>query len=141
MILTKSVTIIGNPKIMTHYNNLGYTMKVGEPIEIKIEDLTPRSRALVEVRCDICSTIKIIKFQKYTQNITNNPEYPIYCCSHKCANEKRRLTTLSKYGVNYTIQNQECIEKGLKKYNKKYGTIYPSTNKEVRKKIRKEVIF
>ena len=73
MILTKSVTIIGNPKIMTHYNNLGYTMKVGEPIEIKIEDLTPRSRALVEVRCDICSTIKIIKFQKYTQNITNNP--------------------------------------------------------------------
>lgn len=54
--------------------------------------------------------------------------------------KKRENTTLKRFGVKYSIQNQECNEKRIKTNIERYGTENPSKNQNVIKKMKKTCI-
>ncbi len=112
-------------------------MKVGKITSINVDDLSFGCRSEVLVKCDICENEKNIKFQKYIKNLKTNEGYEFYCCSKKCANEKRKLTTLKKYGVENISQTDHNKEKVKDAFLKKYGFEHAFHSPEVKEKIKK----
>lgn len=155
MIICKKVEIVGNPKTLKHYKDLGYEISVGKKINVKIKDLTLGSHVKILAKCDVCGLEKKLMYQKYINN-TNN-YHNQYCCSDKCANNKRKNTVNLKYGVDCVGQlelfknkiKETCLdkyktdnvsksvyikEKIKKTNNKKYGGNSSMCSKEIREK-------
>lgn len=95
MILTKEVKIFMIGSIIKYYKNLGYQAKHGEEINIKIENLSHSSNALILAKCDNCETKVEMKYQTYVRIFKN---MNLYCCC-KCKGYKIKNTCLKKYGV------------------------------------------
>jgi hypothetical protein len=93
-------------------------LKVGDKIQINVNDLPKQSHVDITAICDICGKEKTLKFYQYNKNIKN---YNIFACSKKCANIKRELTVNKIYGCKNVFQN-ENIKENIKNENiKKYG--------------------
>ncbi len=89
-----------------YYEDLGYiiprvkgkwgvTVPRGTKIKVKVEDLQPKSKAMVYIQCDSCGLIKETMWQVYTEYVNEDNTY--YC--NKCAlklygSEKARKTML-----------------------------------------------
>lgn len=82
MLINKTVIIKWNPKIINHYKEWGYFYtKMGDEFEVKIEDLTLGSHALVDIECDGCNKkIKGVLWKSYRMCVR---EDKYYC--NKCA--------------------------------------------------------
>jgi hypothetical protein len=132
MVISKSVFISINCKEYKKYRNLGYKFEKNEMIEVKLKDLSLKSHALVEAKCDICGFEKKIKYQVYNKNYE---KYNYYSCSIKCAMGKYIQNNLNKYGVDNYSKTDECKKKMKETCLKKYGSISPSGNVEVMNKI------
>lgn len=127
MIITKEITLKVNPKTLTHYKKLGYNINGCEIITVPVEHLPIGSKILVLVKCDICGKEKELSYKSYNSNVS---KYPIYACCEKCANKKRELTCLDKYGVKYNKDRKEFKEKSDLTKLEKYGDInYTNRNK------------
>lgn len=98
MLLTKSVIMKWGKRNKKWYINKGYVLtKLGEEFEVKVEDLTNASTALVDIECDgICNTILTnVPWYNYTKLVREDGKY--YC--RKCgvqlfAKEKTRKIKL-----------------------------------------------
>lgn len=132
MILTKSVFIKINCKEYKKYRSLGYKFDSNEIIEVKLEDLSLRSHAIVNVKCDVCGFEKKIKYQVYNKNYE---KYNYYSCSIKCGMGKYIQNNLDKYGVDNYAKTDECKEKIKNTNIERYGYIAPSGNKDVMSKM------
>lgn len=132
MILTKFVNIKMNAKWISIYRNMGYQCNVGDIIEVNINDVPKKSHCIVDVKCDICGSIKKLKFQVYNKNTRDNRYYG---CSIKCSNEKYISTSIKKYGVVNPMKNNDVVNNLKNSFLNKYGYTNPNKHMDVRKKI------
>lgn len=140
MILTEEVKIKVMGTMIKEYNDLGYTCKAKDIINVKINDLKPYSNVKVLVRCDICGKEYEISYSWYTTQIKNSDK--LYCKDCKgikeqeiflkkygvtspakldLIQEKTKKTNLEKYNCEYTLQNKEIREKGCATMMERYG--------------------
>jgi hypothetical protein len=133
MLLTKTVKIKTHTRMKSYYQTLGYDMS-NEFVEINVEDLSPNSHIIIEVKCDICGNTKFISYDKYFKNF-NRGIY--YTCSQKCGSDKAKQTCLKKYGVTNFTKTEEYLHKTNDKCLEKYGVEHSSKSDIVKRK-RKE---
>jgi len=143
MIIDKKVMVKIGSKNFEYYKNLGYSIKNGETILVKVEDLIKSSNALINVKCDICGKTKKIKYRSYFKNVL---KYPIYCCNTSCAKIKEKETKKIKYGESYESKRVLNMKKtNLERYgcentskifrNEKNKDIFINELKEIYKNI------
>jgi len=137
MIKEKEIEINISYRNITHYKKLGYNAVLHNKLKIKVDDLPLVSHQKVTAVCDVCGDEKIIQYYKY---LNNKKRCGYYGCK-KCANKKREITSLDKFGKKnammtfdikkLSINNSKTKrdEKTLLLYNK-YG-ITKIINKEI----------
>ena len=67
MLLTKILNVKANSTTYKYYNSLGYNCRIGDIIEIKVEDLKPTSGETVLVKCDYCGKEYELKYRDYNK--------------------------------------------------------------------------
>ena len=137
-IVSKTVKVIPRGTAIRHYREKGYDAKHGVELEVKVEDLSRCSTALVDTTCDYCGEprqpIKYVDYNAQTKDGTQK------CCCLKCAPLKRNEVMLERYGHEYAFQVPE-IKKRIQETNmERYGSISPSGNAEVREKQKKTLM-
>jgi hypothetical protein len=121
-----------NGKHISNYRSKGYICQVGDIIEVKIFDLPKNSHVLIDVKCDVCGSLKKIKYQVYSKNILGDRYYG---CSIKCSIDKSKDTFLQKYGVENPMKDTSIVENMKLTFLKNYGVTNPNKNSKVREKI------
>ena len=119
MIITEKVKIRVNNNSIKHLNNKGIlNIKVGDLIEINVENLMRGSGIKVIAKCDICNKEKETTYGLYLRNINNSN---LYACGPKCGSFKYKNTCLEKYGTDSFMKTEECKEKIKEVCLEKYG--------------------
>lgn len=121
---------------ITHYKELGYDVKLHENCLINPKDLTIVSHQKITAICDKCGEEKIIAYHKYLEN-ERRCEY--YGC-RKCSNDKRKITSIERFGVDNYAKTEECKNKVSNNNIKKYGVKTTLIEKNTKEKIDK-IIF
>ena len=131
-IISKTVKVFPRGKAIAYYKGKGYAARYNQELEVKVEDLSPCSTALVETTCDYCGTLRQpIKYVDYNTQTKNGTKK---CCCLECTPFKREEVFLEKYGYKNAMQIPETQEKIQKTNIEKYGSKSPSGNTEVRAK-------
>ena len=134
MILNKTVKIKITTKTISFYKKRGYNInKIGDEININIDDLQLGSKVIVDVECDVCKKVKKIQYVKYIKNIS---KYNTYTCSTKCSSFKFKLTSIEKYGVEHPSQSDEIKNKIINTVKGKYGVSNVFKSEEIKNKIK-----
>ncbi len=157
-IISKTAKVFPRGKSIAHYREKGYDAKYMQELEVKIEELTLCSTALVDVECDYCGKLKEpMRYVDYNAQTKNGIKK---CCCLDCAHLKQEETMMERYGCKSPLQipeikdkfkqtNQERYgfnspagnavvkEKQKKTSMKKYGVEYPAQLKEVRDKMKR----
>lgn len=154
MILSNTVKLKPNRKNYNHYKSLGYIFNHNDIIEVKVEDLTKGSHAIIDCTCDYCGKEMQIEYRIYKRSIDGIIKK--FCCDNcrriKTAesnmitygvksvsnlpdyNDKVKSTCVERYGVcNYT-QTNEYKERYKNTVREKYGYDNVSQVPEIRKK-------
>ena len=119
MIITKKVKISISNKNILRFREFGYLdIKIGDKIDVNVNELYPMSDVKIDVKCDICNKEKNIAYNGYTRGIKN---CGFYACSKKCSIEKIKNTNREKYGVDFYSQTYDYIGKIKQTCNEKYG--------------------
>lgn len=133
MLLTENAVVKWNGKNRKYYELLGYKFtKSGDSFEVPVEQLTPSSKAEVEVLCDFCKEVVVKK--KYQVYIKQHHAKYGDCCV-KCQPIKNKLCYLDKYGVDNGSKTQEAKDKIKEVSLEKYGVDNPSKSAQARQKI------
>lgn len=137
MIIDEYINIKVNSNTLKHYSEKGYDVKIGNLIEIKIEDLSYGSNMKIRVKCDVCGNEKLIVYREYIKQIK---KYKNYYCS-KCQHIRLSESILNKYGV-INISQLESIKlkkdiNSKKTCLLKYGSEYYLSSNEAKCKIKK----
>lgn len=137
-IISKTVKIIPRGTAIKYYREKGYDAKHGVELEVKVEDLSRCSTALVDTICDYCREPKEPqKYVNYNAQTKNGTEK---CCCVNCIPLKRAEVMVEKYGHEYAFQVPE-IKKRIQETNmERYGSVSPSGNAEVREKQKKTLM-
>lgn len=156
MILDEYVEININSRTAKHYTELGYTYNyMGQPIRVRVSDLTSGSHALVNVKCDKCGQERKIEYREYLKSAQRYGEYNCNLCSiqktrktmlikHGTSNpmsvpefkEKAIKTTLQNYGYTSYLATPECRQQ-LQEFMQEYdGVDYPGQSSKIKNKIR-----
>ena len=136
MLLTKIVKLKWNSKITKHYKDLGYQYThMGDEFDVRVEDLTHGSQALVTVICDFCGCEFNTKWELYYKQ--HQKACTLDCCTNsKCTTEKAKFSIKTKYGVDNVRQldfvNQKIAETNIARY----GCENPFGNADVQNKIK-----
>jgi len=111
MLLTKTVKMKWNRGTCTYYKKLGYKYtRIGDEFEVKVEDLTKGSHALVKVKCDCidCNNpILNMEWKTYLLYVKENDIYYCTKCSNKICVADKMVKTKLKNGKSF---EQWCIE-------------------------------
>jgi len=136
MIITKTlkINIINNNK--KYYSNKGYDTTKKEII-VSVSDLPKNSHKKIIVMCDICETEKEIQYGAYNTSLKKSN---YYACSSKCSSEKKKLSNLERYGVEYASQNEDIKEKVKKTNLERYGVVCSLHDEDIKEKV-KEIIL
>lgn len=87
MLLSKTAMVKCAPVNKKHIESKGYVWEKGKEIEVKVEDLTPSSIAIVESLCDYChKNTKFLPFNSYNQRRSKMGKD----CCRSCSDEKRK---------------------------------------------------
>jgi hypothetical protein len=122
MILDKKININIVSSNYKYYNSLGYDVKVGDKIDIKVEELSKGSQIKINCKCDNCDSIKMMSYMTYLSN-TKNMSEKYYC--NKCGYLKAKETNIKKYGVDNPMK-LDSIKETLSNNNiEKYGVKNP----------------
>lgn len=130
MIISKTIKVEIKPRNINIYKSKGYSCNLNDIIEVDVCDLNSNSHALIKVRCEICETERDLKIKTYCKNYNN---YNLYTC-HKCSYIKRKMTCLSKYGVDNPMKSENIHNKMRETNLKRYGVEYPIQNINIRNK-------
>jgi very-short-patch-repair endonuclease len=135
MLLTKEVIISWMPIIREYYIKKGYVYtKPRDKFIVKVEDLTPNSNAMVEVKCDYCGKIYEKRYMNYyNQNILAQIKND--CCSD-CLQIKAKESLIEKYNVDNSGKLEESQEKRKNTLIDKYGVDNPMKVDEVKEKLK-----
>ena len=124
MLLTKILNVKANSTTYKYYNSLGYNCRIGDIIEIKVEDLKPTSGETVLVKCDYCGKEYELKYRDY-----NKVKGKTACTN--CKNIKTEETNMERYGCKSTLWEENTREKINKTFMDKYGYENPMKNQEI----------
>ena len=110
MLLTKEIKVKVTKNKLKFYNkNMNSNYEIDDEIIIPIELLAKRSREIVDVMCDICSSIKRISYVTYNLQL----EVESQGCFN-CKHIKTKETHIKRYGYhnnNREKSKETCIEK------------------------------
>lgn len=155
MILDKEVEIYANAYNTSRYKKLGYDIKYGEHIKVKVEDLPDCFTGDVVFECDYCHCKFKRQWQIYIRNKKKCPIQKDACkeCFPKkleesmvfrygvkntmsldSTKEKIKETSLERYGCENPRQNESVKEKAKKTNIEKYGASSPLKNEEIKQK-------
>lgn len=147
MILDQEALVVLNPENINRLEGLGYNIpryynkvkrklvyKRGTAILVKIDDLSPTSPSLANIKCDYCLNQKVIEYKAY--NIVLNAyeavkKYSCAECQHlkkNDINDHRQKLGLLKRGDKAYWNYKENRIKELDFYIKKHGTIIGMQN-------------
>lgn len=129
MIITEYVNVKIINHNINHYKNLGYNVKCGNIIEIPTAHLSKGSHIKIQVMCEECKSIKLVKYQDYYNSITN---YKYYSCN-KCKGKQKKFYK-ENYGVENVSQLQETKDKKIQKSLEKYGVINVFQSEKIKEK-------
>jgi len=89
VILTKTVTIKCSYNNKERFLMRGYPWEQGKRIEVNVEDLSPYSAALIEVKCFYCEQIRVRRYHEVHQLMKKTSLYRYSCihCGHIHAKE------------------------------------------------------
>lgn len=127
MIVDKTIKIRAHSSNITFYKNLGYSVNIGDIVDVKISDLPKKSNVTVNCSCDLCGAF-------FTRKFSNNTLLCISC--NKKTNKKEKPIKISKERIESLLKentkgqtakilktSRSTLEKWIKKYNidcKKY---------------------
>lgn len=133
VLITKKVFLKWHGSTKNHYIEKGYVFTSSkEDFEVKVEDLTKGSRAIVEWACDYCQKIDFIEYKTYCTK-REKTEIKKDCC-RKCSSKKQKESNFLKYGVESYTQTEAFKEKSKITNLEKYGAEFYQSTKEYKSK-------
>lgn len=148
MLLTKEVEVKLGARNIKYYEDLGYEIPRsvgvngnlvvlrGTTIAVKVEDLQPYCKVIVDVLCDNCkSHISHVQYGTYTECSQDG----IYFCN-RCSDIKRKQTCAEKYGVENIFQSLDIKAKSKETSMRKYGIECASNTAEAKEKRRQTCV-
>lgn len=134
MILSETVNVVLNNANIKYLIGLGYDTNNKTEIEVKVEHLSKGSHTKIYVKCDVCGiTEKWLTYKDYLKNVK---KYDKYCCCHKCAMFKVKLTLLENHGDENYINTDKIKETMLKNH----GVDNPSKSEKFKEKRRNTML-
>lgn len=118
MLITKELEIYIAGNVVNYYRENNIDVKINSKNIIPIELVNPQSHIEVDAKCDICGKEVKIQYRRYNQSI-NRGGY--YTCSSLCSTQKRKKSTLIKYGVENFVETEEFKQKSQTKMKEKWG--------------------
>lgn len=124
MLLTKTVKIKIINFNIDYYTNKGYYCKIGDIIDVKVEDVSAHSKEHVEILCDECKTnkkdisIELLNQQKCYKN----DKYICPECNKKILNSRKCEICGDTYGVTFYSKTNQLLCNKHKQHLRKYGT-------------------
>lgn len=103
MILDTFVQVKIYNRNVKYYRELGYEVQ-SMSVDVKIKDLPTESNLKINVKCDVCGSEKVLRYQKYNKNVS---KYNLYTCNSSCAQIKNRMTLKNLYGSENFNRSQE----------------------------------
>lgn len=111
-LISKTVMVKWNSANKKWYESKGYIFtKWKEEFEVKVEDLSNGSHALVNVKCDCCGNIKIIYWYNYNNTLNKYGEYYCFNCVAKLYSGNNANKTKLKNSKSF---EQWCVENNRK---------------------------
>ena len=152
MILTKEVEMRVHGSNIKYYESLGYELPkrkaskivyrrtgkeyvhdLGKTFLVKIEDLPPKSHAMISAMCDYCNEpyeTEYVTYYESTKGLTTK------CACKNCASKKFKETILNIYGVDNVSMLDVIKEKKKQTVFNHYGVYNPSQSFEVQNKMK-----
>lgn len=138
MLLSETVKIKWTLRNKKKYQELGYSYtKVGDEFDIKIEHLSPYSKARINLMCDYCGRSYSTNYESWIKHTQQGIIKKDCCKNSACTTQKAQEALLIKYGVKYSCDVPFAREKAKQTNLKKYGCENPFANKEIQEKIKK----
>lgn len=131
MILTETVHLKPHGNQIKYFKERGYEFSPHEEIDVKVEDLPPKSGVRIEIACDICGHKKTEKLSQYKKMVSRGN---YYACVN-CRMNKVQATNLERYGGVTPFASKEVWDKALDTMREKYGCEYATQNEDIRNKI------
>ena len=135
MILSETVRLKPHGNQIKHFKNLGYKFSPKDEIDVKVEDLQPRSHMPVYIACDLCGREKYDTYDQYNKMVSKGG---YYVCIH-CRQNKVIETNIKRYGGRTPFASEEVWNKALETMKEKYGVKYCSQSEVLKEKIRESV--
>lgn len=136
MLISEKIKINITNKNYDHFNNLGYSVKYGNIIEVFVKDLMKTSKYKIKVSCDLCGKEKEIQYQSYYKQ----HEKEDFDTCIKCKSIKSKKTMLEKYGVEHALQNEKIMNKAKNTMIERYGVENVANSIEIQEKTKKTII-
>ena len=114
MLLTKTVKIHATGDTYKYLIEKGYDCVPKGLVEVKVEDLRPKSSARVEFVCDYCGEVSSSPYSDYAKRSGKD------CCKN-CKTKKMRDTCLELYGVESSMHIPGVAEKMSEMWKERYG--------------------
>lgn len=105
MILTKEISIYISNRNIKHFKDLGYNAVMFSYLTVKVSDLPSGSHYKVLCSCDNCEKQREMMYFEYLRYGDK------YLC-RKCAEEKRKETSIANWGVDNPSKS-EMIKKKI----------------------------
>lgn len=132
ILLTQTVQTTWNGRTKQYYIDKGYKFtKIGDPLEINVNDLKPYSEVKVDVKCDYCEREYSLAYSSYLATLKDGKN----ACKH-CNNIHVRETNLKKYGVPCVFQVDSIKEKSKQTVRHRYGVENVSQSDEIQERIK-----
>jgi very-short-patch-repair endonuclease len=140
------MAIIGNTGVLKwnsanrkRYLDLGYDFTGwGNEFLVKIEHLTPTTRALITFKCDYCDRKVETDYKKYNLNLKRSITKKDTC--ENCIQEKIKESSIEKYGVDSPNKSKIVKEKKKEVSIAKYGVENISQMQKVKDKVKNTVL-
>lgn len=135
MLMSEYSEVRWNSKNKSRFESLGYkytTMK--DTFNVRVEDLSHGSNAIVEVKCDYCGNVFNTSWYIFLHGRRNGLKKD--CCSNpECTGQKAADAMDMKYGVKYSAYLPETIQKRKATCLERYGAENPFASSEIKEKI------
>ena len=131
MLLTEYVEMSWNVSNREWYENLKYKFtKIRDKFLVSVNDLPPKSRRFVRLKCDFCGKEFDRRYSEYFRGRKNS----LYDACPNCRQEKYKDTCIRMYGTENVFQNEDIKNKIKDTCVEKYGVENPIQDKTIKEK-------
>jgi len=137
MLLSSTAIVKWNAKNKSHYVGLGYEFtKMGDAVEVSVDDLTVGSRAEINLMCDYCGKVFTQWWCTYLRLKRDGILHTDCCGDPCCTGEKSKLSIIQKYNVPNVTFIDGVKEKREKTNLNRFGVKNVFASEQIKNKIR-----